>query len=83
MAIGTDRPYRSEERENEGDRAIEAGLGVVALPLRPDHRRRLRCRSMNATARGSVDLIFADPPYNLQLGGDLTRRQVTRRCRER
>ena len=21
----------------------------------------------------SVDLIFADPPYNLQLGGDLTR----------
>jgi modification methylase len=22
---------------------------------------------------GSVDLVFADPPYNLQLGGDLTR----------
>ncbi|MGB1007671.1 MAG: hypothetical protein ACPGVX_10865, partial [Thalassobaculaceae bacterium] len=21
----------------------------------------------------SVDMIFADPPYNLQLGGDLTR----------
>ena len=21
----------------------------------------------------SVDLVFADPPYNLQLGGDLTR----------
>src|ERR1700733_13740389 len=24
-------------------------------------------------ASGSVDLIFADPPYNLQLGGDLLR----------
>lgn len=29
--------------------------------------------SMNALPEGSVDLIFADPPYNLQLGGDLTR----------
>ena len=29
--------------------------------------------SMNALPAGSVDLIFADPPYNLQLGGDLTR----------
>lgn len=29
--------------------------------------------SMNAMAPESVDLIFADPPYNLQLGGDLHR----------
>ena len=29
--------------------------------------------SMNALPASSVDLIFADPPYNLQLGGDLTR----------
>jgi modification methylase len=29
--------------------------------------------SMNALPSNSVDLIFADPPYNLQLGGDLTR----------
>ena len=29
--------------------------------------------SMNALPEASVDLIFADPPYNLQLGGDLTR----------
>lgn len=28
---------------------------------------------MNSLPAGSVDLIFADPPYNLQLGGDLTR----------
>ncbi|WP_293328343.1 site-specific DNA-methyltransferase [Parvibaculum sp.] len=29
--------------------------------------------AMNALPANSVDLIFADPPYNLQLGGDLTR----------
>ena len=28
---------------------------------------------MNALPEGSVDLIFADPPYNLQLRGDLHR----------
>ncbi len=28
---------------------------------------------MRALPDNSVDLIFADPPYNLQLGGDLTR----------
>ena len=28
---------------------------------------------MNALPEGSVDLIFADPPYNLQLKGDLHR----------
>jgi modification methylase len=29
--------------------------------------------AMNALPAGSVDLVFADPPYNLQLGGELTR----------
>ena len=28
---------------------------------------------MNSLPEGSVDLIFADPPYNLQLKGDLHR----------
>ena len=28
---------------------------------------------MKSLPDGSVDLIFADPPYNLQLGGDLNR----------
>src|SRR5438094_5673032 len=27
---------------------------------------------------GSADLVFADPPYNLQLGGDLWRPNMTR-----
>src|SRR4249920_3480820 len=29
--------------------------------------------TMNALPPASIDLVFADPPYNLQLGGDLTR----------
>lgn len=29
--------------------------------------------ALNRMEEGSVDLIFADPPYNLQLGGDLHR----------
>jgi len=29
--------------------------------------------SMNALPEASVDLVFADPPYNLQLGGNLSR----------
>ena len=29
--------------------------------------------AMNALPENSVDLIFADPPYNLQLRGDLHR----------
>ena len=28
---------------------------------------------MAALPEGSVDLVFADPPYNLQLGGELLR----------
>jgi modification methylase len=28
---------------------------------------------MNGLPEGSVDMVFADPPYNLQLGGDLLR----------
>jgi modification methylase len=29
--------------------------------------------AMRALPSASVDLVFADPPYNLQLGGDLAR----------
>ena len=30
-------------------------------------------KAMQAMPAGSVDLVFADPPYNLQLKGDLHR----------
>ncbi|HCJ44831.1 MAG TPA: modification methylase, partial [Erythrobacter sp.] len=33
---------------------------------------------MNALPAKSVDLVFADPPYNLQLGGELTRPDQSR-----
>jgi modification methylase len=33
---------------------------------------------MNRLAAGSVDLVFADPPYNLQLKGELTRPNQSR-----
>ncbi len=35
-------------------------------------------KSMRALPRESVDLVFADPPYNLQLGGDLHRPNNTK-----
>ena len=49
-----------------------AALPPAALPL--DTILRGDCISaMRALPAKSVDLIFADPPYNLQLGGDLAR----------
>ena len=45
---------------------------VAALPL--DQILRGDCiAQMRALPAKSVDMIFADPPYNLQLGGDLSR----------
>ena len=34
---------------------------------------------MNSLPEGSVDMVFADPPYNLQLSGDLTRPETHKR----
>lgn len=33
---------------------------------------------MNGLPEGSIDMVFADPPYNLQLGGDLHRPNNTK-----
>lgn len=47
-------------------------VAPVTLPL--DQILRGDCiAAMRALPAKSVDLIFADPPYNLQLGGDLSR----------
>ncbi len=35
-------------------------------------------RGSEPYASGSIDLVFADPPYNLQLGGELLRPNNTR-----
>jgi modification methylase len=46
--------------------------GVVKLPL--DSILRMDCiEAMRSLPDACVDMVFADPPYNLQLGGDLHR----------
>ncbi|GHH21922.1 methyltransferase [Sphingomonas glacialis] len=58
-----------EKIRKAAPRAVEA---PVQLPL--DQILRGDCiAAMRALPAKSVDLIFADPPYNLQLGGDLSR----------
>ncbi len=51
------RKHSKDSREITADRII-AGDAVEAMAKLPD---------------GSVDLVFADPPYNLQLSGELAR----------
>ncbi len=49
-----------------------ASAPVPVLPL--DTILRGDCiEAMRSLPAKSIDLIFADPPYNLQLGGDLNR----------
>ena len=55
-----------------GYKVVPAPVAAPALPL--DSIVRGDCvAAMNALPAASVDMIFADPPYNLQLGGDLFR----------
>jgi len=51
---------------------ITKGKGAPALPLNSILEGDC-IEVMNGLPEGSVDLIFADPPYNLQLKGDLHR----------
>ncbi len=51
---------------------ITKGKGASALPLNSILEGDC-IEVMNGLPEGSVDLIFADPPYNLQLKGDLHR----------
>jgi len=55
------------------------GAGVAPLDLPIDRILLGDCaRVMAGLPAGSVDMIFADPPYNLQLGGELLRPNNTR-----
>ena len=52
----------------------DAGVVRAAAPLPLDSIIMDDCiAAMRALPAKSVDMIFADPPYNLQLGGDLSR----------
>lgn len=54
--------------------AALAAAPVVVRPLPLDQILAGDCIAlMNSLPEASVDLVFADPPYNMQLGGTLTR----------
>lgn len=76
MAIKTiDPQIEKTVQKNAKTKPAAAASKVMAKPALPlDQIVVGDCiASMNALPEASVDLIFADPPYNLQLGGDLTR----------
>jgi modification methylase len=55
-------------------RKTEARVASATVELPLDQILRGDCiAAMRALPAKSVDMIFADPPYNLQLGGDLSR----------
>lgn len=73
MAIKTIDPQVQKNAKSKAASALAAKiLTPPKLPL--DQIVVGDCiESMNSLPPNSIDLIFADPPYNLQLGGDLTR----------
>jgi len=73
MAIKTIDPVVQKNAKTKA--GVSAASRILAKPSLPlDQIVIGDCiESMNALPANSVDLIFADPPYNLQLGGDLTR----------
>ena len=55
--------------------AVRSATKIVAAPALPLDKILIgdSIRLMNELPAHSVDAVFADPPYNLQLGGDLVR----------
>ncbi len=73
VRIQVSRTGRPALESRIGAKALSENVALVSeLPL--DQVLVGDCvAAMNALPAGSVDLVFADPPYNLQLGGDLRR----------
>ena len=68
------KAFRQGDHRDAERLLADTGLGgrVAAPRLETDRILVGDCiEMMNSLPAGSVDLIFADPPYNLQLGGDL------------
>ena len=68
--------FRSSDHRDAERLLVDTGLAGKARAPKLETDRILvgDCiEMMNSLPAGSVDLIFADPPYNLQLGGDLAR----------
>ncbi len=68
MAIKTiERGQKTSAARGEAAKAVRGSLPLDRILLGD-------CIAlMNSLPEASVDLVFADPPYNLQLGGDLVR----------
>ena len=64
--------HRAHKRQGRGRDMKTMTKGAAALPLNTIIAGDC-IEAMNALPAESVDLIFADPPYNLQLRGDLHR----------
>ena len=77
MAIKTIDPQveKTVQKNAKTKAGVSAASKILAKPTLPLNQIVVGdcIESMNALPANSVDLIFADPPYNLQLGGDLTR----------
>ena len=70
------KAFRQGDHRDAERLLADTGLGGrIAAPALPTNRILVGdcIELMNSLPACSVDLIFADPPYNLQLGGDLTR----------
>ena len=70
------KSFRQGDHRDAERLLADTGLGgkARAPKLETDHILVGDCiEMMNSLPAGSVDLIFADPPYHLQLGGDLAR----------
>ena len=68
-------------RPTFGAKKPAATTQPAAQQLQPPENRILEqscIDGLNALPAGSVDMVFADPPYNLQLGGELHRPNNTR-----
>ncbi len=65
---------RSTTARNAGRRAPRSATATLPVSLPLDTLLQGDCIAiMRTLPTASVDMIFADPPYNLQLGGDLFR----------
>jgi modification methylase len=70
VALAKERQAKTAARALRG--AVAPTVSKLALPL--GQILRGDCiEQMRELPSASIDLIFADPPYNLQLGGDLAR----------
>ncbi len=70
-------PFMGRDRKNELGQPKRTGASKKVKNVVRKFRNRIFVGDcielMQTLPKGSVDMIFADPPYNLQLGGDLRR----------